>query len=204
MIITISLFLFEIILIFLLIFLYFKISRLAEELAGLKKKKFLMGGDGFESLGKEVHKQALDHLQKAEYETQKIVNSVLTLSEDVKTKLLSDIENISKRYLFEESEIMEKYALLMREDILSELKKQKVDLTQTVLEKQKQIDQELASFKATELAKIKSKSQEVLNQVLHDLLSKSLSPKDQEELIISSLTKAQNEHVFWDFKPNIK
>src|SRR3989344_4059630 len=122
MIITISLFLFEIILIFLLIFLYFKISRLAEELAGLKKKKFLMGGDGFESLGKEVHKQALDHLQKAEYETQKIVNSVLTLSEDVKTKLLSDIENISKRYLFEESEIMEKYALLMREDILSELK----------------------------------------------------------------------------------
>lgn len=186
----------ELVLLILFFRLSTRLSRQSKIIKSLKSKKVLIPDDHLESLKKEIQTYAESEITNSQVKVDELINSVLKLTEDVKTKLLSDVETLSKRYLAEETEILDRYALLMREDILAELKKQKANLSQIVIDKQAQIDTELSAYRQQELTNIKTKAQQIFSQVITDVISKNLTAKDQEELILSSLTKAQKEHVF--------
>ena len=178
-----------------LIVLFYRQSKLFQK---LYKQKFEPESHQkeFVSLENKIRDYAKTELLSARVKTDSLIEEILKLTEDLKTKLISDIEEVSKRYLNEEQEILDKYALLMREDILSELKKEKANLTQIVIQKQTQIDQELMDYKNEELAKIKSKSQIILKDLLENYFNEALSSDDQEKLILNSLNKAKKDNVF--------
>ena len=207
-------------------FLYFKLIYKYYSLKSEKDYAALKQSQGEEARQKankvleEAGLKAQKIIEEATKKSQDLINQTQLLTDQQRANIQSQIELIigkqqesfeqifgdlklkysqlatSSEDLFEEG--IKKELLLVKEELGSQINKFQDSLLDQIDAQQKTIESELKGYKAKRIEDIEKNIQDILIQVVKEVLGKSISASEHEDLIIEALEKAKKENIFSD------
>lgn len=141
-----------------------------------------------------------------EYVEKKAQNVIDALSEDVKKKMQSELLEVVKNTKTNLDEKTEELVTELKNQFSSQafgsdksIKEGLMGIEEAarkvVEEEYGQVKNELATYKKQKMAEIDAKVKEILPQVLKEVVTKSLSPSQQEELVLNALENAKRQNL---------
>ncbi len=140
-----------------------------------------------------------------EYVGKKAQNVIDALSEDVKKKVQSELSDAVKDTRVNLDKKIEELVIELKNELSQTLggdKSLKEGLMgveegarKVIEEEYIQTKNELAAYKKQKMTEIDAKVKEILPQVLKEVVTKSLSPSQQEELVLNALENAKRENL---------
>ncbi len=141
-----------------------------------------------------------------EYVEKKAQNVIDALSEDVKKKMQSELLEVVKNTKTNLDKKTEELVIELKNQFSSQafgsdksIKEGLMGIEEgarkVVEEEYGQVKNELATYKKQKMAEIDAKVKEILPQVLKEVVTKSLSPSQQEELVLNALENAKRQNL---------
>lgn len=107
-----------------------------------------------------------------------------------------DMQETSKKALVLISDEAQKQTKLFRSNAVSEMSIFQTKLLEIIENERKRISTELSEYKAKRMSEIEKNVLSLVKIISKDVFGKSISSKDQRDLIISSLEKAKKDGMF--------
>lgn len=141
-----------------------------------------------------------------EYVEKKAQNVIDALSEDVKKKMASQLSEVIENTKTNLDKKTEELVIELKNQFSSQtfgsdksIKEGLMGIEEAarkvIEEEYGQVKNELATYKKQKMAEIDAKVKEILPQVLKEVVTKSLSPSQQEELVLNALENAKRQNL---------
>ncbi len=141
-----------------------------------------------------------------EYVGKKAQNVIDALSEDVKKKVEGQLSDVVKNTKTNLDEKIEELVVELKNQLSSQTLGSDKSIKEGLMgieeaarkvieEEYIQTKNELAAYKKQKMTEIDAKVKEILPQVLKEVVTKSLSPSQQEELVLNALENAKRENL---------
>ena len=124
--------------------------------------------------------------------SQKQTQDYLKVLEQVKVEVLGQFTSLSQHVEKEAVKDMEDF----RKNLEAETLKSENMLETKVQEEHKKSNAELTAYKQTVIKKIDENMFEIVNQVVHKVVGKTLTPAEHQALVLQALEEAKQNHVF--------
>lgn len=141
-----------------------------------------------------------------EYVEKKAQGVIDALSEDVKKKMASQLSEVIENTKTNLDKKTEELVIELKNQFSSQtfgsdksIKEGLMGIEEAarkvIEEEYGQVKNELATYKKQKMAEIDAKVKEILPQVLKEVVTKSLSPSQQEELVLNALENAKRQNL---------